>query len=236
MTRSSSCATSDGALHALHNTCRHRGMRVCDAGSRAAAHAGSAPTTSGATRSTARCSAPAAWSAELDAQRSRSAPRRRRSRSAAWSSSGSGADPQPLDAAQTALARRARAAGPRPRARRAPDRLPRRAPTGSSSGRTTASAGTATSATRSTCGPTSTPSPDTERDACAGGGARARDHARRRWPAGERPRGGAPAPTSTTEPGLYAIPDRGRWWSANRTPLAPGLRHRVARRQRRSRR
>jgi Rieske 2Fe-2S family protein len=47
--------------------------------------------------------------------------------------------------------------------------------------------------------------------------ARAADHAR------VLARAGAPATDEHVGPGLYAFPSPGRWWSANRTPLAPGF-------------
>jgi Rieske 2Fe-2S family protein len=53
--------------------------------------------------------------------------------------------------------------------------------------------------------------------------ARARDHARTLGALATAPGEWGAGADEHAEPGLYAFPARGRWWSANRTPLAPGF-------------
>jgi len=52
--------------------------------------------------------------------------------------------------------------------------------------------------------------------------ARAEDHARALMKAGGQDRS-APGAIDHPEPGLFRFPTPGRWWSCNRTPLAPGF-------------
>ena len=118
-------ARIDG-LHALHNTCRHRGCRSART-PRATRAAGSARTTSGAMRSTGPCSEAGGMERRLDADRVRPAA------APVFEVGGLGvrlAGPMSSLSRSTKreceLAARARAPGTRTRQGRSPDRVPRR--------------------------------------------------------------------------------------------------------------
>ena len=203
-TRSSSCATTTGALHALHNTCRHRGMPVCAqrVGQRRALGLPLPPVELRARRHAARLRRHGA----RDRSRGHGLrPRRRSPRSAGSSSSGPGCRSRSRSAtAQAALAAALAPQGLDARPRRPPDRLPRRRQLEARLGEQPRVLALPRRPPASTSRRTSTPRPTRPRRAsCAG--ARAASDAR------SRARGraaGQPGADEHAEPGLYALPDR----------------------------
>ncbi|WP_415012780.1 Rieske 2Fe-2S domain-containing protein [Amaricoccus sp.] len=87
---------ADGQIRAFHNSCRHRGSRVCTA-LKGSARSSSAPTTSGPTSSTGGCSSPATWGRTSSRPTTASGPSPAGT-PAAWSSSASPRTPPPSTA------------------------------------------------------------------------------------------------------------------------------------------